>query len=330
VTDLPDGMEGMPEDPDGMPDPVDGMDTWFDDEEVEALLAGARAERADLVPLERFLSELRAPQPQVRPEPSEDLATLFSGGPAASGLGAAAPAEPRRTGPAGRKPVRRMAKVAVATTTAALAVTLAAAAQVLPNTQAKTSISVSGPATPVRLGGSQQAATGTSEVSAGVGAGVTVQHPTTTATARVPATTRVAAPADVNSLNADALARLPLDILRTLPADVLVRLPMDVLRTLPADALARLPLEVLKTLPGDALGRLPADLLSTLPGDALIRLPGDILKTLPGDALARLPLDLLMTLPPEVQARLPVDVLRLLALLSPTPVTTATTSPPHP
>ncbi len=317
MTDMPGGMDET-----GAPWP-------YDDEDAEALLTGARADRPELVPLERFLRDLRAPQPRLRPQPSEELASLFSGGPAASGF-VPAPNGPHRTGPAVRKPIRRMVKVAAATTTVALAVTLAAAAQVLPNTQAKTSISVSGPAVPVRLGGGQSVTTRIPDVAAGVGVGATVQHPTTTATSRLPATTRPVVPADVGSLTAEALARLPLDVLRTLPADVLVRLPVDVLRTLPADALVRLPPDVLKTLPGDALARLPVDVLATLPGDALVRLPTDVLKTLPGDALARLPLELLMTLPPDVQARLPVEVLRLLALLSPTTSSSTTASVPRP
>ncbi|MDQ2826174.1 MAG: hypothetical protein M3Y04_04330, partial [Actinomycetota bacterium] len=156
-------------------------DAWpFDDEEAEALLVGGGTGRDELVTLDRFLHELRAPQPRLHPEPSQELAKLFSGA-SAGGFVTVAP-EPRRVGPAGRKPGRKLVKVAVATTTAALAVTLAAAAQVLPNSQTKTSISVSGPATPVRLDAGQQAATATSGVSAGVSGGVAVQRPAVTST----------------------------------------------------------------------------------------------------------------------------------------------------
>jgi len=283
-------------------------DRWLDDAAAETLLSGGRTDREELVSLERFLQEVGDPRHGPRPRPSAELARLFSEGGAVGG------AEPPSSEPgppriAGRKPVRRIAKVAAVTTTAALAVTLAAAAQVLPtNTQPRTSIAVSGPATPVQLRPGQTVTTGTSEVKAGASAGVTITQPPTTVGATPPVTTRSVGGKDVGTLSVEALSRLPVEILRTLPSDVLVRLPVEVLRTLPGDALARLPLEVLRTLPGDALARLPLDVVRTLPGDALIRLP----------------LDLLRLLPSEVQLRLPADVLRLLFLGLP-PATTSTT-----
>lgn len=300
-----------------------------DDQEVEALLAGTATGRDELASLQGFLREVRDPRRGPRPRPSQELAGLFSGGPAGGVFGPPPAAGPvgaapgaRRVGAAGRKPVRKMAKVAVATTTAALAVTLAAAAQILPGTQARTPISVSAPATPVRLGADQSVATGTSEVKAG--AGVAVPHPPTSVSAP-PATARSVGGADPNTLSGEALARLPVEVLRTLSGDTLARLPLEVLRTLPGEVLVRLPAEARNALPGEALARLPADVLRGLPAEALARLPGEVLRTLPGDALARLPLDLLRGLPVDVQLRLPAEVLRLL-LLNPPPTTTTTTA----
>lgn len=317
-----------------------------EDSEIEALLTGGGTDREELASLGRFLEELRAPYPVFDPQPSAELARLFAEGPGgvlgpapAAGGRAVTPLQAQRAVPPGRKPVRRLAKVAAATTTAALAVTLAAAAQVLP-TQSRSPIGVSGPATPVRVGAGQSVTT-VSEVKARVGATATVQQPSTSAAGRPPTTARPVAEADLDALSPEALARLPFDVLTSLSPENLARLPVDVLRilpadtlarlspegfrALPADALARLPVDTLKTLPGDVLARLTAEVLRTLPTDALLRLPGDAVRTLPGDLLARLPLDLLRGLPADVQNRLPADILRLL-LLSPPPTATASAS----
>ena len=307
-----------------------------EDSEIEALLTGAGTDREELASLDRFLEELRAPYPVFDPQPSAELARLFAEGPG-GGFGspsapAVSPLDARRpTAAVGRKPVRRLVKVAAATTTAALAVTLAAAAQVLP-TQSKSPIGISGPATPVRVGIGQSVTTARPEVKGNVGATVTVQQPPTSSPGHPP-TTRAVAQADLDAMSPEALARLPLDVLkslspenlarlpvdvlRSLPGDVLARLSPEALRTLPADALSKLPVEILTTLPGDTLARLPTDVLRALPTEALLRLPGDILRALPGDLLARLPLELLRALPADVQSRLPADILRL--LLGPTP-----------
>lgn len=285
-----------------------------EDSEIEALLTGGGTDREELASLGRFLEELRAPYPVFDPQPSAELARLFAEGPGgvlgpapAAGGRAVTPLQAQRAVPPGRKPVRRLAKVAAATTTAALAVTLAAAAQVLP-TQSRSPIGVSGPATPVRVGAGQSVTT-VSEVKARVGATATVQQPSTSAAGRPPTTARPVAEADLDALSPEALARLPFDVLTSLSPENLARLPVD----------------TLKTLPGDVLARLTAEVLRTLPTDALLRLPGDAVRTLPGDLLARLPLDLLRGLPADVQNRLPADILRLL-LLSPPPTATASAS----
>lgn len=321
----------------------DDMAQWpLDDDEADALLSGAPTRRDELASLERFIQDLRVAEGLPVPRPSAELARLFSEGqatgvsdiPAASSAADGPGAPPSRTGgttKTGRKPVRKLVKVAAATTTAALAVTLAAAAQVLPGTQPKSPISVSGPATPVQMRGEQRATAGPAQPTAGVE--VSLQHTSTSATGRTTTTVRLAAGTDLNALSTDALLRLPLDILRTLSGDALARLPVEVLRTLPGDALARLPLDVIRILPGDVLGRLPLDNLRVLPGDVLGHLPVEVLRLLPleallrlsGDVLARLPLDLLRALPADVQNRLPADVLRLLL---PSPATTATTTSP--
>ncbi len=267
-----------------------------DDADAEALLTGRRTDREDLVSLENFLREVRSPERGPVLQPSAELARLFSGG---RGIGLSSPPPPdgRRTPPAaGRRPVRRMAKVAIATTTAALAVTLAAAAQVLPKARSTTSVSVSGPATPVQLRAGQDAVTATSAPRVGTGAQVTVPRPTTTAGHPPTTSVRTAGGVDVATLSPEALARLPFDVLKTLSGDTLARLPFDVLRTLPGDALARVPTDVLRGLPGDALARLPLDVMKTLPDDALVRLPPDVLRTLPAEVLARLPIDMLRLL----------------------------------
>jgi len=316
-----------------------------EDSEIEALLTGGGTDREELASLDRFLEELRAPYPVFDPQPSAELSRLFAEGPggvlgpapAAGGDRIVTPLEPRRATPTGRRPVRRLVKVAAVTTTAALTITLAAAAQVLP-TQAKSPIGTSRPATPVKL--AQGVTTTQAPVKATVGVTVTVHQPSTSAVGRQPATARAAVQADLDAMSPDALARLPLDVLktlspenlarlpvdvlRTLPGDVLAKLSTDVLRTLPADVLAKLPVEALTTLPGDLLARLSADILRTLPLEALLRLPSDAVRALPGDLLARLPLDLLRALPFEVQSRLPADILRL--LLGPPSSVTATAS----
>jgi len=281
------------------------MGRWpLADADAEALLTGRPSDREELASLERFLRDLRAPGARPCPQPSEELSRLFAVGRAVGPVGVVdAPSpEPLPVAAGRRKPVRRMAKVAAVTTTAALAVSLAAAAQVLPRSQPKAPVGVSGPATPIQLDADSAPA---SPVQARTGAGAAVQQPSTTVAGHPSTTTRPSSGADVDTLSPEALARLPFDVLRTLPGDVLVRLPAEVLRTLPGEALARLPLDVMKTLPGDAL----------------VRLPADVVKTLPGEALARLPFDLLRGLPPDVQNRLPADVLRL---LGPPPPTTTT------
>jgi len=331
------------------PGDIDATGRWpFDDDDVESLLTGGGTDRDELADLERFLQEVRAPHRASYPRPSDQLSQLFfeGAGPeffdspdtdapdadAADRPGTGAgdrpvvtPLRPARVG-ARRKPVKKLAKVAMVTTTAALAITLAAAAQVLPGTQSKTTVQVSGPATAVQLGADDSVVTGTSDVSVGadVGAdaGVTVQQPSTSIAGSAPTTTP-----PVNAQNPDALsnadlARLPAEVLRTLSPENLARLPVAILGTLPVDALARLPVYVLRTLPGDILARLSVDVLKTLPGDALARLPGEIVQMLPVDALARLPLDLLRALPADLQNSLPADVLVRL-LLNPSP-----TSPP--
>ncbi len=291
----------------------------IDDEDAEALLAGGRTDRHEMASLERFLHEIRAPYPSGRPRPTEELGRLFAEGPAGaffeappatsrSGRPSAARLDTSGPGGAQRKPVRKVAKVAVATTTAALAVTLTAAAQILPGGQPKAPIGVSGPATPVRVGTGQTVTSGAEEVKAAAGATVTGQQPSTSVGRPAAAARQPAAPG-VDPLSPEALARLPHDVLRTLSPENLARLPVD----------------VLKTLPGDILARLPRETLNTLPGDVLARLPVDVLKTLSGDTLARLPADVLRTLPTDVLLRLPADVLRL--LLSPGPtVTTSSTA----
>lgn len=333
-----------------MPDRADDAGRRpVDDSEIEALLIGGGTDREELASLDRFLEELRAPYPVFDPQPSAELARLFAEGPGgvlgpaphAAGDWVVTPLEPRRAGSPGKRPVRRLAKVAAVTTTAALAVTLAAAAQVLP-TQSKSPLGVSGPATPVRVGAGQSVTTADTQVKGRVGATVTFQQPSTTAAQRPPATARAVAEADLDALSPEALARLPLDVLRslspenlarlpadvlkTLPGDTLARLPADVLRTLPTEALVKVPVDVLKTLPGDALARLTTDVLRTLPVDALLRLPNDVIRTLPGDLLARLPLELLRALPADVQSRLPADILRLLLGPPATPAAASTAS----
>lgn len=310
-----------------------------DDGVAEALLAGQRTNREELASLERFLHEVRTPVRIPTPQPSAELTQLFTQG---RSVGAPALMPPLATPSvdipqaapvARRKPVRKMAKVAAIATTAAMAVTLAAAAQVLPKGRTTTTVAVSGPATPIQIGAGQNATVGApgAKVEAGGQADV---GPSTTVAGRTGTTIRSVGGTDVSTLSPEALARLPIDVLKRLPGDALARLPIDVLRTLPGEALMRLPVDVLKTLPGDALARLPADALRTLPADALARLPLDVLKTLPEDALVRLPAEVLRTLPGETLARLPFDVLRLL-LLSPTTtvttatVTTATTATPR-
>ena len=296
------------------PEGVDDFGRWpIDDEEAEALLAGSRTEREEMASLERFLHDVRAPGRGLQPRASDQLARLFSEGPAGgffdappaastSGRPSAARPDARGPGTARRKPVRNMAKVAVATTTAALAVTLAAAAQVLPGTQSKVPIGLSQPATPVRVGANQTITTGASEVKSTAGAGVTVAQPSTSV-ARPPVPARQPAASDVDGLSPEALGRLPFEVLRNLSAENLARLPADVLKTLPGDVLARLSPDALTTLPADALAKLPVEVLKTLPGDVLARLPVDVLRTLPGDALSRLPgevLGLLLRPPPAV------------------------------
>lgn len=311
-----------------MNDVSGGVGGWpVDDDDAEALLTGTRTDRGELASLERFLQEVRVPRNAPIPRPSDELARLFSEGPA-DGVFGTAPAGPatapraaaggrvgRETGrvePGGRKQVRTMAKVAVVTTTAALAVTLAAAAQVPGTAQVKQIIGISRPATPVPLGSGPTIVPGTSEVKVGAEARAGIQQPPTSAVGRT-TVTRSAVEADRDAMSGDDLARLPFDVLKTLSGDQLARLPLDVLRT----------------LPGDALGRLPAELLRTLPGDALGRLSTDILKTLPGDVLARLSVDVLRALPTDVQGRLPADLLRLL-LLTPPPGATTSTVPARP
>lgn len=316
-----------------------------EDCEIEVLLTGGGAVREELASLDRFLDEIRAPYPRFDPQPSIELARLFSEGPG-DALGASPVAGTHDEGAAaswrsastGRKPRRRLAKVAVATTTAALAVTLAAAAQVLPGTGSKTSLRVSGPATPVVLGADQSVTVRPSDVQNVPG--LTVQ-PRPTSPPRTTAPVRSAAQADHDALAPDALARLPLEILKTLspenlarlpvevlrilPGDVLARLAPDVLRTLPADVLAKLPADVLRAAPGDVLARLSVDTLRTLPVETLLRLPAESVKGLPGDLLALLPLDLLRGLPGDVQSRLPADTLRLVLAGPPANVAASTT-----
>ena len=128
-----------------------------EDSEIEALLTGSGTDRQELASLDRFLEELRAPCPVFDPRPTGELARLFAEGPGgvfgqspapAAGDWMVPPPAPGRAASTGRKPVRRLAKVAAVTTTATLALTLAAAAQVLPGSQAKTAVGVSGRATP--------------------------------------------------------------------------------------------------------------------------------------------------------------------------------------
>jgi hypothetical protein len=284
-----------------------------EDCEIEVLLTGGGVVREELASLDHFLDEVRAPYPRFDPQPSIELARLFSEGPA-DALGAPPVAGTHDEGAAaswrsastGRKPGRRLAKVAVATTTAALAVTLAAAAQVLPGTGSKTSLSVSGPATPVVLGADQSATVRPSDVL--TVPGVTVQ-PRPTSPPSTTAPVRSATQVDHDALAPDALARLPLEILKTLSPE----------------NLARLPVEVLRTLPGDVLARLAPDVLWTLPADVLAKLPADALRAAPGDVLALLPLDLLRGLPGDVQSRLPTDTLRLVLVGPPANVAASTT-----
>jgi len=312
--------------------------------EVEALLGAGGTVRDELASLDHFLEEIRAPYPQFDPQPSVELARLFSespdvvvGPPSGVGSGDGVTVSQRRAA-ARRRPVRRLGKVALVTTTAALAVTLAAAAQVLPGIRSTTSVSVSGPATPVPLGADQSVTVRTPDVLAAPG--VTVQ-PRPAPAARPTATARSAVDAGHNALSPEALARLPLEVLKTLSPENLARLPVDVLRTLPGDTLARLSPAVLETLPSDVLARLPVDVLRTapvevlvrlsvdvlrtLPAETLVRLPPDAVRTLPGDLLARLPLDLLRGLPADVQGRLPADILRLVLVSPAAGVTTSTT-----
>lgn len=306
-----------------------------EDFEVEDLLAGGSAVRDELAALDRFLDDIRAPSARFDPRPSAELARLFSEGPGLVGL-----SPRRREGPAGRRPVRRLAKVAAATTVAGLAVTLAAAAQVLPGIQSKSSVGISGPATPVPLGPDRNVTVRGPDVLAAPG--VTVQ-PRPPSAPRPTVTARTAAEVDHDALTPDALARLPLDVLKTLSPENLARLPVEVLRTLPGDALARLSPEVLRTLPADVLAKLPADVLRAAPGEVLARLPEDVLRTLPsetlvrlpadavralpGDLLARLPLELLRGLPTDVQGRLPAHILRLVLV---GPAAASTTVPVRP
>ena len=283
-----------------------------EDAEIEALLTGGGTDRQELASVGRLLDELRAPCPVLDPRPSGDLARLFAEGP--GGVLGPAPTEvgdwilsplaPGRAASTGRKPVRRLAKVAAVTTTAALAVTLAAAAQVLPGSQPKTSVSVSGPAAPVRVGADQSVTVRPPDLA--IAPGVTVRQPMTSTSLRSGATVRSTAEADLNALSPEALARLPIEVLKSLSPE----------------NLGRLPVEVLRTLPGDVLARLSVDVLRTLPADTLVRLPADAVRTLPGDVLARLPLDLLRALPTDVQSRLPADIQRLV-LVRPTPTVTA-------
>ena len=341
-----------------MSDMADGVDTTgldpVEDSEIEALLTGSGTDRQDLASLDRFIEELRAPCPIFDPRPTGELARLFAEGPggafgqspppSVAGGWMVPPPAPGRAASTGRTPVRRLAKVAAVTTTATLALTLAAAAQVLPGSQARTAVSVSGPATPVPVGADQSVTVRTSGVAAATG--VTLPPPSTPLPLRPAVTARSGAQADLDALSPEALARLPFDILRALSPETLARLPVEVLRTLPGETLARLSPEVQKTLPPDALAKLPVDALTTLPGDVLARLSHDVLRTLPtesllrlpadavrglsGDLLARLPLDVLRALPADVQRRLPVDTLRLV-LGSPAPgVTPSTTGAPRP
>ena len=311
--------------------------------EVEALLGAGGTVRDELASLDHFLEEIRAPYPRFDPRPSVELVHLFAEGPdgvagppPGAGNDSGDTVRLRRTS-AGRRPVRRLAKVAAVTTSAALALTLAAAAQVLPGTRSTTSVSASGPATPVPGRADLSVTVRTPDVLAAPG--LTVQPLPTTAP-RPTATVRSAADAGQNALSADALARLPLDVLKALSPENLARLPVEVLRTLPgdtlarlspaaletlpSDVLARLPVDVLRAAPGEVLVRLSVDVLRTLPAETLVRLPADAVRTLPGDLLARLPLDLLRGLPADVQGRLPADILRLVLVTPASGVTTST------
>lgn len=246
-------------------DYTDEMLDDFSEDDVEALLAGrVTSGRRELTEVSRIIGEVRAASLCPVPAPSSALRAMM--------LGARPSSEPFAPAVVAPSPfMRRLSsRLAIAAAIASIGLTGAAAADLLPGPVGRAVVTVVEGATPFRLPDAsarpQRQLVGDQTSTRPTPADPppsTVGPPL-----RVPTAPPVGTSGDMSSrMPAAELAKLPIEVLRTLPPGTLDRLPTE--------SLSRLPIETLRSLSTDTLNRLPADIRCALPIDLRSRLNAD-------------------------------------------------------
>lgn len=246
-------------------DYTDEMSDDFSEDDVEALFAGrVTSGGRELTDVSRIIGKVRAASVGPVPAPSPSLRALM--------LGARPPSEPSAPAVVAPSPFmsRLSSRLAIATAIASIGLTGAAAADLLPGPVGRAVVTVVEGATPFHL---PDASSRPQRKLVGE------QTPARPTPADPPPSTVGPPPLAPISVpvgnSAERSSRMPAAELAKLPIEVLRTLPPATLDRLPTESLSRLPTETLRSLSSATLNRLPAGIRCALPIDLLSRLSAE-------------------------------------------------------